>query len=36
MLSEELQKSLDAAFVAARMEGHELLTVEHLADEVAS
>ncbi len=30
MLSEELQKSLDAAFVAARMEGHELLTVEHL------
>jgi len=30
MLSEELQKALDAAFVAARMEGHELLTVEHL------
>ncbi len=30
MLSEELQKSLDAAFVGARMEGHELLTVEHL------
>ena len=30
MLSEELQKALDAAFVSARMEGHELLTVEHL------
>ncbi|ROH89156.1 ATP-dependent Clp protease ATP-binding subunit ClpA [Stagnimonas aquatica] len=30
MLSEELQKALDAAFVQARMEGHELLTVEHL------
>ena len=30
MLSEELQKALDAAFVNARMEGHELLTVEHL------
>ncbi|TXH04924.1 MAG: ATP-dependent Clp protease ATP-binding subunit ClpA [Nevskiaceae bacterium] len=30
MLSEELQKALDAAFVNARMEGHDLLTVEHL------
>jgi ATP-dependent Clp protease ATP-binding subunit ClpA len=30
MLSEDLQKALDAAFVSARMEGHELLTVEHL------
>jgi len=30
VLSEELQKALDAAFVSARMEGHELLTVEHL------
>ncbi|HZP12071.1 MAG TPA: ATP-dependent Clp protease ATP-binding subunit ClpA [Nevskiaceae bacterium] len=30
MLSEDLQKALDAAFVAARGEGHELLTVEHL------
>ena len=30
MLSDDLQKTLDAAFVAARMEGHELLTVEHL------
>ncbi|MGH8457296.1 MAG: Clp protease N-terminal domain-containing protein, partial [Stenotrophobium sp.] len=30
MLSEELQKALDAAFVTARMEGHDLLTVEHL------
>lgn len=30
MLSEELQKALDAAFVSARMEGHDLLTVEHL------
>ncbi|HVT35949.1 MAG TPA: ATP-dependent Clp protease ATP-binding subunit ClpA, partial [Nevskiaceae bacterium] len=30
MLSEELQKALDAAFVSARMDGHELLTVEHL------
>ena len=30
MLAEELQKALDAAFVQARMEGHELLTVEHL------
>ncbi|SEP78618.1 ATP-dependent Clp protease ATP-binding subunit ClpA [Solimonas aquatica] len=30
MLSEELQKALDAAFVSARMQGHELLTVEHL------
>ncbi|HEX7381803.1 MAG TPA: ATP-dependent Clp protease ATP-binding subunit ClpA [Nevskiaceae bacterium] len=30
MLSEELQKALDAAFLAARGEGHELLTVEHL------
>ncbi len=30
MLSQELQKALDAAFVAARRSGHELLTVEHL------
>jgi len=30
MLSDELQKALDAAFIAARSEGHELLTVEHL------
>jgi ATP-dependent Clp protease ATP-binding subunit ClpA len=30
MLSEDLQKALDSAFVSARMEGHELLTVEHL------
>jgi len=30
VLSEELQKALDAAFVTARMEGHDLLTVEHL------
>jgi ATP-dependent Clp protease ATP-binding subunit ClpA len=30
MLSEDLQKALDAAFLAARGEGHELLTVEHL------
>ncbi|MDD3762842.1 MAG: ATP-dependent Clp protease ATP-binding subunit ClpA [Nevskiales bacterium] len=30
MLSEDLQKALDSAFVYARMEGHELLTVEHL------
>ncbi|QHS09927.1 ATP-dependent Clp protease ATP-binding subunit ClpA [Sinimarinibacterium sp. NLF-5-8] len=30
MLSEDLQKALDAAFVSARMNGHELLTVEHL------
>src|SRR5713226_3219428 len=30
MLSEDLQKALDAAFVAARGDGHELLTVEHL------
>ena len=30
ILSGELQKSLDAAFVAARGEGHDLLTVEHL------
>jgi ATP-dependent Clp protease ATP-binding subunit ClpA len=29
-LSDELQKALDAAFLAARGEGHELLTVEHL------
>ncbi len=29
MLSEELQKALDAAFVSARMEGHDLPTVEH-------
>jgi len=30
MLSDELQKALDAAFLAARSDGHELLTVEHL------
>ena len=30
MLSEELQNALAAAFVTARMEGHDLLTVEHL------
>jgi ATP-dependent Clp protease ATP-binding subunit ClpA len=30
MLSEDLQKALDAAFLAARGEGHEMLTVEHL------
>jgi ATP-dependent Clp protease ATP-binding subunit ClpA len=30
MLSEELQKALDAAFIQARTEGHDLLTVEHL------
>nr|MBV6630834.1 ATP-dependent Clp protease ATP-binding subunit ClpA [Oceanococcus sp. HetDA_MAG_MS8] len=30
MLSQELQKALDAAFVQARRSGHELLTVEHL------
>ena len=30
ILSEELQKSLDAAFVSARSDGHDLLTVEHL------
>ncbi|MEN8720915.1 MAG: ATP-dependent Clp protease ATP-binding subunit ClpA [Oceanococcaceae bacterium] len=30
MLSQELQKSLDAAFVQAKRSGHELLTVEHL------
>ncbi len=30
MLSEELQKALDAAFVSALMEDHDLLTVEHL------
>ncbi|MBI3171467.1 MAG: AAA family ATPase, partial [Hydrocarboniphaga effusa] len=30
MLSDELQKSLDAAFLGARTEGHDLLTVEHL------
>jgi ATP-dependent Clp protease ATP-binding subunit ClpA (EC 3.4.21.92) len=30
MLSDELQKALDAAFLAARGEGHEMLTVEHL------
>jgi ATP-dependent Clp protease ATP-binding subunit ClpA len=30
ILSEELQKSLDAAFLAARTDGHDLLTVEHL------
>jgi len=30
ILSDELQKALDAAFVSARTEGHDLLTVEHL------
>ena len=30
MLSDDLQKALDAAFLAARGEGHVLLTVEHL------
>jgi ATP-dependent Clp protease ATP-binding subunit ClpA len=30
ILSDELQKSLDAAFLTARTEGHDLLTVEHL------
>ena len=30
MLSDELQKALDAAFMGARSEGHDLLTVEHL------
>lgn len=30
MLSDELQKALDAAFVQARSAGHDLLTVEHL------
>ncbi len=30
ILSDELQKSLDAAFLGARTEGHDLLTVEHL------
>jgi len=30
MLSDELQKALDAAFLNARNEGHDLLTVEHL------
>ncbi|MBI2382941.1 MAG: ATP-dependent Clp protease ATP-binding subunit ClpA [Gammaproteobacteria bacterium] len=30
MLSDELQKALDAAFLAARGDGHDLLTVEHL------
>ena len=30
MLSDDLQKALDAAFLAARGEGHDLLTVEHL------
>ncbi|MDE2149676.1 MAG: ATP-dependent Clp protease ATP-binding subunit ClpA [Gammaproteobacteria bacterium] len=30
MLSDELQKALDAAFLAARGDGHEMLTVEHL------
>ncbi|TAM09137.1 MAG: ATP-dependent Clp protease ATP-binding subunit ClpA [Nevskiaceae bacterium] len=30
MLSEELQRALDSAFLAARGENHELLTVEHL------
>ena len=30
LLSEELQKSLDAAFAGARGQGHDLLTVEHL------
>ncbi len=30
MLSQELQKALDAAFMGARRQSHELLTVEHL------
>ena len=30
MLSDDLQKALDAAFLAARGENHDLLTVEHL------
>ena len=30
MLSDELQKALDAAFVQARNEHHDMLTVEHL------
>ena len=30
MLSDELQKALDAAFLSARGDGHDLLTVEHL------
>ena len=30
MLSQELQRVLDAAFMAARRQSHELLTVEHL------
>ncbi|MCI0750033.1 MAG: ATP-dependent Clp protease ATP-binding subunit ClpA [Nevskiales bacterium] len=30
ILSDELQKSLDAAFIGARGDGHDLLTVEHL------
>ncbi|MBR9813097.1 ATP-dependent Clp protease ATP-binding subunit ClpA [bacterium] len=30
MLSQDLQKALDAAFLAARHDGHELLTIEHL------
>lgn len=30
MLSQELQTALDAAFMVARRQGHEMLTVEHL------
>ena len=30
MLSDELQKALDAAFLQARNEHHDMLTVEHL------
>jgi ATP-dependent Clp protease ATP-binding subunit ClpA len=30
ILSDELQKALDAAFVSARTQGHDLLTAEHL------
>ena len=30
MLSQDLQKALDAAFLSARHDGHELLTIEHL------
>ena len=30
MLSQDVQKALDAAFLSARHDGHELLTIEHL------
>ena len=30
MLSQELQTALDAAFMVARRQHHEMLTVEHL------